>query len=510
MNNNKQTIKNLVFNTISFLINFIISFFFTPYLIRVVGKEAYSFFPLVNNIIGYSSILTTAVGSMAGRFIIMKIYSNDINSANKYFNSVWVANIALSVFFTLLCVIGVFYIDKILTVPIYLLHDVQWLFFLGTMSMILSLITGTFGLSTFVKNRLDKQALINVITNIVRVAAIFILFWIFKPSIIFMSLSALFAALIGLYYNLRLKKKLLPEIEIKPIKYFNWRFLKETISSGAWNSLNQLSNVLLSQVDLLITNIFIGAAATGDYSIAKTAPMLVLNLLAMLSSSFMPQFNILYAQNQISRLIKEISRSIGLVSLIIGIPMGFLLVYSGTFFDLWVPGQDSDKLYWLSFLTVAPLIIGASINPIYGVFAVTNKLKIPSIAVLIGSTLQTIVILIVIKITNLGIWSIPIVSGIQAILRNTFFTTIYGGICLGEKWSTFFPALLRGIIGMLVVVAICLGIKSVVVVNNWFSFFVVLSSVGIISCILNVFVIFGKNDRMIVFEKVKSKVFKYK
>ena len=82
MNNNKQTVKNLVFNTISFLINFIISFFFTPYLIRVVGKEAYSFFPLVNNIIGYSSILTTAVGSMAGRFIIMKIYSNDIDSAN--------------------------------------------------------------------------------------------------------------------------------------------------------------------------------------------------------------------------------------------------------------------------------------------------------------------------------------------------------------------------------------------------------------------------------------------
>ena len=53
MNNNKQTVKNLVFNTISFLINFIISFFFTPYLIRVVGKEAYSFFPLVNNIIGF-------------------------------------------------------------------------------------------------------------------------------------------------------------------------------------------------------------------------------------------------------------------------------------------------------------------------------------------------------------------------------------------------------------------------------------------------------------------------
>ena len=64
MSQNKQVAKNLIFNTVSFGINFAISFLFTPYLIRTVGKEAYSFFPLVNNIIGYSSILTAAEGSM--------------------------------------------------------------------------------------------------------------------------------------------------------------------------------------------------------------------------------------------------------------------------------------------------------------------------------------------------------------------------------------------------------------------------------------------------------------
>ena len=72
--NNKQIAKNLIFNSTSFAINFIISFAFTPYLIRTVGKEAYSFFPLINNMIGYTSIITTAVGSMAGRFITMRIY----------------------------------------------------------------------------------------------------------------------------------------------------------------------------------------------------------------------------------------------------------------------------------------------------------------------------------------------------------------------------------------------------------------------------------------------------
>ena len=95
--NKKQLALNLVFNTASFAINFVISFFFTPYLVKTVGKEAYSFFPLVNNIIGYSSILTAAVGSMGGRFITMSIYQNDKEGANQSFNSVWVANIFLSI-----------------------------------------------------------------------------------------------------------------------------------------------------------------------------------------------------------------------------------------------------------------------------------------------------------------------------------------------------------------------------------------------------------------------------
>lgn len=504
--NNKQIVKNLVFNAISFGINFFISFFFTPYLIRTVGKEAYSFFPLVNNIIGYSSILTAAVGSMGGRFVTMSIYQNDRDGANQYFNSVWCANIFLSVLFTIFSIFFIVFISDILTVPKYLETDVKWLFAFGTLTMIMGLITGFLGIGTYVKNRLYLQASVSVFTNILRVASILILFYIFRPSIVFMSLSAFIAAFVGVYFNLSFKRKLLSELTINPSRYFSWKRIKEVTSAGLWNSLTQLSNVLLSQVDLLITNIFIGAAATGDYSIAKTAPILILTLLGMLSGSFMPQFNILYAKGQMQELIKVVSRSISLISLLIGIPMGFLLVYSGEFFSLWVPGQDSNLLYWLSFLTVAPLIIGASINPVYGLFAVTNRLKIPSIAVLIGSSLQTVIIIIVIKTTNLGVWSIPIVSGIQAILRNTVFTTVYGGLCLDQKWHTFFPALGRGVLGMIVVVCVGLVIKPFVNIDNWLMFFVVLAEISAISIIINIFIVFNHNDRCVIFSKVKSKI----
>lgn len=98
MSNNKQLVKNSIYSIASFIINLFISFFFTPYLIRVVGKEAYSFFPLVNSIVGYSSIISTAVGGMAGRFVTMRIYKKDAEGAAYYYNSVLLANWILSLF----------------------------------------------------------------------------------------------------------------------------------------------------------------------------------------------------------------------------------------------------------------------------------------------------------------------------------------------------------------------------------------------------------------------------
>lgn len=506
ISNKRQLTRNLVYNIISFITNLGISFFFTPYLIKVVGKEAYSFFPLVNNIIGYSSILTAAVGSMGGRFITMRFYKNDILGANQYFNSVWVANFILSILLTLVSIIAIIYINVLLTVPKNLETDVRWLFAFGSLSLVVGLITGLFGLGTYVKNRLDMSASVNVTVNILRVLLIIGLFYVFKPSIIYMSLSAFIAALVGMFFNLSFKKLLLPELTFNPRNYFSWSKIIEVTKSGIWNSLNQLGNVLLNQVDLLITNLFIGAAATADYAVAKTAPIMLLSLLAMLSSLFMPQFNILYAKGKIEDLIRSVSRSVSIVSLIIGIPMGFLIVFSKSFFELWVPEIDSNILYSLSLLTIVPLIVGACINPVFGLFVVTNKLKVPTLFLLLGSSLQTIVIFIVLKTTDLGILAIPIVSGIQAILRNTLFTTVYGGICLGLNWKTFFPALFKGIMGMAVITGVAYIFQLFITIENWISFFTVFSLVSIISISINIFFIFNKNDRDIMVGMIKSKI----
>lgn len=493
--NNKQIAKNLLLNIISFLINFVISFCFTPYLIRVLGKEAYSFFPLVNNMIGYTSILSSAVGSMAGRFITMRIYKGDIDGANRYLNAMWVSNLLLSLIFSLLSFIFIFYINEILSIPTYLLSDVRYLFGIGMFSVVLGLLTGFLTIPTYVRNRVDLSSSATVITNIVRISTIFILFSLFKPSIVFMSLSALLAALVGIGINYRFKKKLLPDLSISPKKYFNLSYVKTLTSSGIWNSVNQLSNTLLYQVDLFITNIFISSSVTGDYAIAKTAPNLILQLLAMLSGTFVAHFNVLYAKGEINKVVNETRKSMVIVGMLIGIPIGFLAIFSDVFYSLWVPGQDVNFLYRLTVLTVIPMVLGGSINPIFGLFTTTNKLKIPSLVVLLAGIIQICVIIVLLKYTDLGVWAIAITSLIQSIIRNSFFTPIYGAYILNKKWNTFYPTMIRGIAGVFVVMSISLIIKEVYEVKTWFTFFIVGVLVFLLSTFVNFYVMLNRGER---------------
>ena len=504
MSANKQIAKNLLFNIGVFIINCGISFFLSPYLIKTVGKEAYSFYPLISNIVHYSNIITTAVGSMAGRFITMEIYGNRFKEAEGYFNSVLLANWLLSLLFSIITIIGVVYISYILTIPDFLLFDVRWIFVLSSIAMIVTFNSDLLGIGAYVKNRIDLQSLMRMVVAIVNVLCIVILFWSFSPSIIFVGIASLVSAVVGFFFNCYLKKSLLPELKIKPIKTFSFDKIKILISSGLWNSLNQLSNVLLTHVDLLITNIFISAAATGDFALVKMAPNMIYTLLALLSGSFIPNFNILYAQNKTEELLHEITKSMKVIGILICIPIGFLLVFADEFFRLWVPSVDSEYLFWLSFITVLPMIFGSSINPVFGIFTVTNRLKVPSLVLLLAGVLNTLVIYILLKTTSLGIWSIPIVSAVQQALRNFFFTPIYASICLKQKLLVFYPTVFKCCAALGIVCFIGVVVKNVLIYQNWVMLFLKMMILATISLLLNSYILLSKKDRQFLLTKALS------
>ncbi len=491
---NKQLTINMAANMFAFIVNIGINFFFTPYLIRTIGKEAYSFFPLANNFIGYVNIIAVALNSMASRFITIKIHESDNKGANTYFNSVLMSNTILALLLIFPSLIFVLFINNILQVPSEILRDVQYLFGLVFAGMILNILTSVFGVATFAKNRLDLASKRNIESNIIRVFVLILMFGLLKPNVSYIGVANLAVIIFILGTNIYYTKKLLPEVIVNK-KYFDFKAVKELLSSGVWNSVNQLSIVLLTGLDLLIANMFIGVTAAGEYSIVKTVPNFIQQLVGMLVGVFIPQFTILYAQKKHEELLDSINKSIKFMGLIITIPIAFLIVFGDTFFSLWIPGENSSKLYLLSNLTIIPMLVTGSINTIFNVYTVTNKLKIPALVLLITGIINTLVVFILIKTTSLGILAIPITSFIIGLLRNLIFTPIYAARCLGVKWNTFYKAITRGCICALTMMVCCYIFKLSFTINSWITLIVIGGICLIISLTINMFIVFKKEDR---------------
>lgn len=503
MKNNKQLFINMAANLIAFAVNLGINFFLTPYIINTVGNEAYGFIPLANNFISYVNIFTIALNSMASRYISMELNRGNETQANVYFNSVLLSNTMISVIISLPSILMVLYINHILNIPEYLLRDVQITFIFVFLNLIVGLLGNVFAVATFAKNRLELSSKRNIEGNIIRGAVILLLFCVFQPKIYFVTATALIVTIYTVVTNVIFTKKLTPELKFKP-HCFSFGAIRKLVSSGVWNSVNQLSTVLLNSLDLILANIFIDAAASGEYAIVKTIPNFIQSLVATLVSVFVPEFTILYAQRKQKELIDSIEFSIKIMGLTITLPIAFLLINGDAFYSLWVPGENISKLYLLSCLTIIPMIITGSMNTIFNVYTVTAKLKVPAIVLLITGLINTGIVFLLLTYTNLGVIAIPLVAAIIGILRNIIFTPIYAAYCLNEKWFVFYKAIGKGILCTITMMCVTYALRLIVPPTSWVLLIVSAALAAMIAFVINCFLVLSKKERIMAIGIVRD------
>ena len=432
MSENKKISITIVMSVTSFLITIFISLFITPYIVEQLGGEAYGFVGLANNFVSYASLITVALNSMSSRFVSIEIYKKDYKEANKYFSSVFFANLVIAAVLLPIMVFFVWKIQMFLNIPDNLLTDVKWAFSIVFVQFIANILLSHFEIATFVTNRLYLGQRNTIISSALRLVVIVACFAAIGIRISFLTLGSfvgvLFVYLMNFYYT----KKFIPELQIQT-KCFDIKYIKRLISSGAWNLLNKLSSILLDGLDLLITNIFIGTVEMGALSLSKTIPAMFLTLRGTLDYPFTPPMMKCYAQGDIDGVIKYARMGNKVLGIFMIAPMATFIVYGMEFFSLWVPSQDSMMIQILSILAIISLLAGACINSVHTIFTITNKLKVNSIVILLTGIATVVTNFILLKTTDLGVYIIAGVSSVYGFLRNFVFTPIYGAHCLGVK-----------------------------------------------------------------------------
>lgn len=506
----KRLVINLCAQLVYVCVSLGIGFVLTPYIINHFEDAAYGYVKISNDFVSYAQILVSALNTMASRFITINIHRDNYEDANKYFSSVFFANIIVSAVLLVPSAFLIINLDSILRIDSALTGDVKLLFFFIFLNFFISIITSIFSVATYATDRLDLLAIKTIQTEVLRAVILVVSFVFFRPYLWYIGLASVVCTSYLGYANRKFTKQLLPDIKVDT-KYFDVGKIWELVSLGLWNSITRLGQVLLEQIDVLITNIFISGAASTTISAAKAIPsMITNNLMGNVIGIFNPQITIAYAKGDTQELVKVIKSCNRMLIFLLSIPLAFLTAYGFEFYKLWLPKEDPLELYQLTILTIGTLYVSMSIQVLYHVFIITKKVKENSFAMLLSGVLTVLIVFILLQNTNLGIYAVAGVSTVIGLIRNLTFTPLYAAKSLGVKWYRFYSDIALGLVSIGSIVILCILSKQIVTIDSWLTLFLVGIPTGVLALVVNYFIILTKNEREILLDKVKNILNKFK
>ncbi|WP_366161290.1 oligosaccharide flippase family protein [Bacillus infantis] len=500
----RQTTINMIAQIISLVVTFGISFFLTPFIVNNIGIASYGYVGLANNFISYAQIITVALNSMAGRFITVSLHKNDIIQAKKYFTSVFISNVLMTLVLTIPIVLILLNLNFLINIPVNLIGDVTVLVGLFFLNFLFSIIGSVFGVAVFAQNRLDLASVRDITSKLLRVIVLISAFSLFEPKLAYIAISTITATVAVLIINIYYTNKLLPNIKINK-KFYDFSSIKEILSSGVWNSFTQLSSILSKGLSLLVSNLFIGPNAMGVLSVSQTIPNIILTLFATLSKVFAPELTISFAKNDSNSMRAQLVTSIKFLGFFATIPLVILYVYGDIFFSLWIPNQNSDLLHSLSILMCIGFTFALPMEGLWNIFTAVNKVKQTSVFLFINAILTILLILIGLFIFNDSSIRLYVIAGAEALIsliRSLTFLPLYGAFCLDLKLTTFYPAIVKNGLSLLIISFISMVIKSTFLIDNWFSFLMVCIVTAIISIFINGIFVLGKPERRYLFNMI--------
>lgn len=498
----RGTFINLITGILTMAVQLIVNFFLSPYIVRTLGEEANGFTQLANNFVSYATLITLAFNSMAGRFMSVHYHRGEHKKVKKYYSSVTICNIIISLILLPICIYIIVRLDNIISIGNSDVSDVKVLFTCVFANYFLSLILSIFSMSMFVTNRLYVQNVINLGRNVLNALILLCVFAVFPPHMYYVSLVSLILAMGSVPIYAILQRRILPEIHFER-SYFRFLAVVELLKAGIWNTVNQCGNMLMTGLDLLLTNWFIDAATMGILSVAKTIPNAIVSLANVLNTSFAPELTINWAKGDKQGIVKQLRRSMKISSVILSIPIVTFCTFAVHFYSLWQPTLDPRMLSALSFLTMMALIPFSGTQTLYNVFTATNQLKKNSLTFILGGSLNILIVFIILKCTTIGVYAVAGVSSCITIIRNLVFVVPYTAKLLGLKWTTFYKDVCISLITALISYTVSKMAVRIVNPHTWILLAVSAASVCTVTFVIDLFVILNMEERKILIHKLK-------
>lgn len=489
----KRLTLSIIFSLIAVLCSYAINFFVTPYITEQMGAEAYGFVSLAQNFVSYAGIISLALNSYAVRFISVAYHKSEFEKANKYFSSIYYANLVLGCVILLITILFVQKLDLFLDVPKSIVSDVKILFVLVFINFFISTIITVYSASAYIVNHLELVGIFNTLSNLTKATALILMYIFFKPTVWYMGACAVLAGMITLYSNAWITRRYTPELK-GTIKNYNWGYVKEVVGNGIWNSINSLGNILNSGLDLIISNVMLSSLVMGQLAIAKTISSVFCSMTSIICQPFQPIFLQSYSSGNTKELLGYLKFSMKISGMISNISFAGFVAIGMSFYKLWIPKQDIGLIYNLTMISIMGGIAEGVMYPAYYIYTLKIKNKVPCFVTMIGGMLNVVGMYLLISYTGMGVYSIVWTTAIIMSFINFLTNPLYMASCMEQKWWYFYPTIIRHVLSCCIMTVIFRCIANVLRVDSWMRLIGSVIVLGLVGILIHVVITMDKMD----------------
>lgn len=496
-----RLLQTVVVSGGALVINTLITLLLVPMVTNTLGNDAYGFVTLGKNMTQYATMITAALNSFAARYIVVAYHKNDRREAKVFFTSTFYGDLILGTVLFGIAAVCIFFLEKLLVIPAALVSDVKLLFLFVFLNFWLVTVSTAFSASAHIKNKLYVAGIFKTLSYLCEAAVLIVCFHFFPPHVFYVGLALAAAAFVVAAGNWGICQRYTPDLKVEKGN-FSLQAIKRLVVDGVWTSLNSLGDSLNSGLDLLICNLMLTPVAMGQLAVSKTFYSMFASIFVLVGQAFEPMYLKSYAENDQKTLMSEFRVAMKLSGMLSNLVFAGFVALGMSFYQLWIPGEDVALIYTLTVINNMITIPGGPMQPLYYIYVLTLKKKLPTMITIGGGLLNVLAMYLLIKYTSLGVYAVVWTTVVVMVVINFITNPLYMAHVLHQPWWVFYPGILRNLVSCGVLTLVFKGFSLLYTPRSWVTLVLVALVLAVVGGVLHLLIVCSRDDWKLLQKKL--------
>ena len=402
MSDSKRIAKNTGFLYIRMFIIMAVQLYTSRVVLDKLGADDYGLYNVVGGVVGLLSFLTGTLSIGTSRFITYELGAGDAKKLKSTFVTSFYTHLALSgIIVLLLESIGLWFFYNHLVIPSDRLDAAFWVYQISILTTIVAITQVPYTSAIMAHEKMDIYAYLSIFEAVAKLLVVYLLAIAPYDKMLFYAvLIAIVQILLASFYRFFCVTKFQ---ECRLNFSFDKSIFKKLMGFSGWNITANIAEVLKAQGVIVLINMFFQPAIVAAQAIGNQITNAMMQFINNIRTAVNPQIIKLYASGDYEgskRLTLKSSLYVFDLLLLLGLP--FILLME-PILNLWLKEVPPYTVVFAQCI-VASQIIGNFSASFYTPMLAANKIKKNSIAAVIFSFSNFIILYLIFKLGGDVMW----------------------------------------------------------------------------------------------------------